>query len=114
METAEFRQAFAAADATTKRTADEAANALEAGKYLEGSTALANLAKASEEMSDAQKNAMIDLGVTIQLVMSEDGDKADLKVYQAVEDMMAALDGRESARVGVNPDVVRPQVPAAE
>jgi hypothetical protein len=88
----------------------EAAKALKAGKYLDGATALANLAKSAEKMTDEQKQSMTELGITLQVIMSEDGDKMDLKLWQAVEDMLAALEGRESAQVGTDPDRVRPPV----
>lgn len=105
MDTADFSKAFATADAALKTSADEAAKALNSGKLFEGTTELVNLAKANvEKLSDDQKNALINLSATIQMVMSEDGDKADLKVYQAVEDLIAALDSRESTRVGLTPD----------
>jgi hypothetical protein len=108
MDTSEFEAAFATADPSVKGLANDAVKALKADKYFEGATALANIAKSADKLDEAQKNAMINLGATIQLIMSEDGDKADLKVYQAVEDMIAALDGRESAKVGTTPDRVLP------
>lgn len=114
METAEFQTAFASADATLKGQAEEAAKALNAGKLFEGATALANLAKSAEKLSDDQKTAMVNLGATIQLLMSEDGDKADLKVYQAVEDMVNALEDREPTQVGTTPDRVAPPKAPAE
>lgn len=114
MDTSEFEAAFATADPSIKGAADEAVRALKGGKYFEGATALANIAKSATKLDETQKNAMINLGATIQLIMSEDADKADLNVYQAVEDMMAALDGRESTTVGTTPDRVRPPTTGEE
>jgi len=108
MDTAEFDRAFASADAALKGQAQEASKALNASKLFEGATALANLAKSVEKLNDDQKAAMVNLGATIQLLMSEDGDKADLKVYQAVEDMVNALESREATKVGTTPDRVAP------
>ncbi len=104
LDTAEFDRAFATADPSLKGPADEASKALKEGKFFEGTTALANLAKSSEKLSEPQKNAMINLAGNIEKIMAGDGDKADIKVFQAVNDMMAALEGRESAKAGVNPD----------
>lgn len=105
MDTKEFTAAFAGADAALSGPANEAVAALNSGKMFEGATALVNLAKAGTgKFSDTQKNALINLGATIQMVMAEDGDKADLKVYQAVEDLMAALEERGASTVGVTPD----------
>lgn len=109
VETDEFERAFASADPALKGPADEAAKAIKTGLYFEGATALANLAKSGESMTDEQKNALINVGASIQKVMALEGDKADLKVHQAVDDMMAALEGRESAKVGVNPDYAPPR-----
>lgn len=108
MDTADVEKAFASADASLKGPAEEAVKMLKAGKLLDGSTALANLAKSAEKLSEEQKNAMVNLGATIQLIMSADGDQADLKVYQAVDDMLSALEGRESTPVGVTPDQTAP------
>lgn len=110
MDTAEFSKAFASAEVAVKGPADQAAKLLVAGKLLEGSTALVEVAKAGgDKLSEVQKNALINLGATVQLVMSEDGDKADLKVYQAVEDLMAILTDRESTKLGTSPDRVLPK-----
>lgn len=113
MDTKDLEAAFASADAGLKASVDEAAKALNAGKLFEGATSLVNVAKASDKLTDEQKNAMINIGATIQLQMSEDDSKGDLKVWQAVEDMMAALEGMAPAQVGVNPDRVRPPQPEA-
>ncbi|MBX3746566.1 MAG: hypothetical protein KF833_14755 [Verrucomicrobiae bacterium] len=108
IDTADLDAAFVRAEPEVKATATTAVQALKAGKFLDGATALANLARSAESLSEDQKNAMINVGAMIQVVMAEDGDKADLAVYQAVEDMMAALDGREASTVGTDPDRVRP------
>jgi hypothetical protein len=48
-------------------------------------------------------------------VMSEDGDKADLKVYQAVDDMVNTLNDQPLKPVGTDPDRSRPiEPPPAE
>lgn len=101
MDTQELVTAFASAEESLKGPATEAAQALAAGKTFEGATTLVTLAKAGAgKFSDTQKNALVNLGATIQMVMAEDGDKADLKVYQAVEDLMAALEERDAGKVG--------------
>lgn len=111
MDTADFDKAFASADATVKSQADEAVKALKAGKMFEGATALANLAKSAEKLDQTQKDAMVNLGATIQLIISE--GESDLRVYQAVDDMINTLDGRDLSKVGTTPDRVVPK-PAAE
>ncbi len=112
-DTKEVEAAFASADPALKGPADEAVKAIKAGQYLEGANALLAVAKASadKELSEPQENAIVNLGAAIQMVLAAQGDKADLKVYQAIEDMMAALSGREASKVGTNPDAARP--PAA-
>ena len=112
----ELVAAFDAADPALKTPATAAAKAAKAGNLLECASSLAAVAKAGveKEISEPQRNALINLGTSIQKVMSEQGDKADLKVYQAIEDMMAALTGRDASKVGVNPDAVRPRQPAPE
>jgi hypothetical protein len=114
MNTADFKAAFAGASGDVKSAADEVVQALEAGKYFEGATALANLAKSTESLSDDQKNAMINLGADIQVIVAENPESADPQVYQAIEDMMAALEGRQAAPVGVNPDAPGQAPPPAE
>lgn len=115
MDTAEFSKAFASAEAAVKGPADEAVKLLQAGKLFEGATAMVEVAKAGgDKLSEPQKNALINLGATVQLVMSEDGDKADLKVYQAVEDLMAILTERESTKVGTSPERVLPKEGGAQ
>ncbi len=114
MDTADLEKSFASADATLKGPADEAVKALKGGKYFDGATALANLAKSVDKLNDEQKNAMINVGATIQLIMSEDGDRADLKVYQAVDDMINLLNGEALKQVGTDPDRSKPAPPPAE
>lgn len=115
MDTAEFSQAFSAADAAVKTPADAAVKALQAGNMLEGANSLIAVVKAGgEKLSEPQKNALINLGATVQMMMAEDGDKADMKVYQAVEDLMALINERESTPVGSSPDRVAPTRPAGQ
>jgi uncharacterized protein YgfB (UPF0149 family) len=111
MDTADFEKSFSGADAAVKGQADEAVKALKAGKMFEGATALANLAKSAEKLDQGQKDAMVNLGATIQLIISE--GESDLRVYQAVDDMINTLDGRDLSKVGTTPDRVAPK-PAAE
>ncbi|MBL9137786.1 MAG: hypothetical protein JNK85_18090 [Verrucomicrobiales bacterium] len=111
MDTVDFEKAFAGADAAVKGQADEAVKALKAGKMFEGATALANLAKSAEKLEQSQKDAMVNLGATIQLIISE--GESDIRVYQAVDDMINTLDGRDLSKVGTTPDRVVPK-PAAE
>jgi hypothetical protein len=116
MDTTAFEQAFASAAPSIKGPADEAARALKSEKYVDGATALANLAKSAESMTEEQKQAMNEVGITIQVILSEGGDEISdpMKVWQALEDMFAALEGRESATVGSDPDRVRPPVVPVE
>lgn len=111
MDTADFEKSFADAEAAVKGQADEAVKALKAGKMFEGATALANLAKSAEKLNQGQKDAMVNLGATIQLIISE--GESDLRVYQAVDDMINTLDGRDLSKVGTTPDRVAPK-PVAE
>ena len=113
MDTAALEQAFSSADAALKGPVDTAVKHLNSGRLLEGTTALAELGKSVEQLNDAQKDALLGVATTIQTIMSEDGDKADLKVYQAVENLVASIAGRQPSQVGVNPDAVRPK-PAQE
>lgn len=111
MDTVDFEKAFASADAAVKGQADEAVKALQAGKLFEGATALANMAKSADKLNQGQKDAMVNLGATIQLIISE--GESDLRVYQAVDDMLNTLEGRDLSKVGTTPDRVAPK-PAAE
>ncbi len=110
MDTAAFRQAFASADPALKSAADEVVKAVEANKLYEGAAGLANMAKSAARLTDEQKDAMYALGSGIQMVVSEDAARADLKVFQAIEDMVAALQGRTAVQVGTTPDREAPAV----
>ncbi len=109
LDTAEVESAFANAEAPIKGQVDAAAKLLNSGKLVDGTSALARMAREShEQLSEEQKTALVNLVTTIQLIMSADGNKGDLKLYQAADDLMAGMDGREAPRVGINPDAVRP------
>jgi hypothetical protein len=69
------RSRFSGADAAVKGQADEAVKALKAGKMFEGATALANLAKSAEKLDQGQKDAMVNLGATIQLIISRGANR---------------------------------------
>jgi hypothetical protein len=115
IDTAELTQAFASADASLKKPAEDAGKLLLAGKLLEGTTGLVKLAKdGGEKLTEPQKNALINLCASVQMVMSEDAAKVDEKVHQAVEDLMAALEGRDSGKIGINPDMPAAKKPAGQ
>ena len=115
IDTAELAQAFSGADAALKTSTDEAAKLLNGGKLLEGTTTLVKVAKeGGEKLTEPQKNALINLCASVQMVMSESSKPADEKVHQAVEDLMAALEGRDSGKVGINPDMPAGKKPAGQ
>lgn len=106
LETAELTEAFASGDAALKTSADEAVKLLTSGKYLEGTTSLVKLAQTGgDKLTEPQKNALINACASIQLVISEDASKNDERIHQAVENLMAAVEGRDASKVGVTPDL---------
>lgn len=105
IDTAEVVSAFAAAEAPVKAEVDAAAKLLMSGKLKDGTLAFAALTKThAESLSEPQKDALLSLVTMVQTVMAEDADKLDMDVFQATDDIMAALEGRESMKVGVTPD----------
>lgn len=115
LDTSELVTAFATGDAALKTQVDAAAKALNSGKLLDGTSSLAALAKASHEtLSEPQKTALINLVSQVQTIITEDDKNMDMKVYQATANLMAALEGREAAPVGINPDLAPPPRPAGE
>lgn len=103
LDTAEVTEAFATADAALKAPAGEAVKLLQAGKLLEGATTLVKVAKdGGEKLTEPQKNALINLSASIQMAAAGAQD-SDAKLEQTIEDLMAALEGRESGKVGVVP-----------
>lgn len=115
LDTTELVTAFASADPAIKSPVDAAAKALVGGKLLEGMSSLATVAKANHEaLTEPQKDALVNLVTTVQTIMAEDGNKVDLKVYQAADNIIAGMEGREAPKVGINPDAVRPTQPVEE
>lgn len=115
MDTSELVTAFASAEAPLKAEVDTAAKALASGKLLEGTTALAKLTRASHEsLTEPQKTALVNLVTLVQTIMAEDGGKGDMNIYQAADDIIAGLEGKESTKVGITPDSVRPRQAPAE
>jgi len=115
MDTTGLVAAFASAEASLKSAVEAAAKQLDSGKLKDGTTTLAELVKKSHEsLTEPQKNALVDVVTKIQLIMSEDGDKVDMDTYQAADDIIAGMEGKEAPKVGINPDAVRPPQPAAE
>lgn len=110
MDTSGFESAFASATGNIKAGATEAVTALKAGKLLEGSTALENVAKSNAELTDDQRNAMIDLGATIQRILTEQPEGADIAVFQAIENMLGHLLDTVPSTVGITPDNAQPVV----
>jgi len=115
LDTSELVAAFSGADAALKSQVDAAAKTLDSGKLLNGTSALAQAAKASHEtLSEAQKTALLNVVTQVQTIITEDASKGDPAVFQATQDLVAALEGRESTKVGVTPDMLPPTRPAAE
>ncbi len=115
MDTSELVAAFANAEASLKSQVDAAAKSLNAGKLMDGTSALARAAKeAHESLSEAQKTALLGIVTQVQTIMAEDPDRMDLNIYQAAENLIAGMEGREATRVGMTPDMVQPPQPAAE
>ena len=115
MDTTGLVAAFASAEASLKSAVEAAAKQLDSGKLKDGTASLAALVKKSHEsLTEPQKTALVDVVTKIQLIMSEDGDKVDMDTYQAADDIIAGMEGKEAPKVGINPDAVRPPQPAAE
>lgn len=110
MDTSGIESAFASASGDIKAGVNQAVTALKAGKLLEGSTALENVAKSNDELTDDQRNAMIDLGATIQRILTEQPEGADIAVFQAIENMLGYLLDTPPSTVGVTPDNAQPIV----
>ncbi|MBL9128324.1 MAG: hypothetical protein JNL97_11780 [Verrucomicrobiales bacterium] len=115
MDTSELVTAFGSADAAIKTQVESAAKALNAGNLRDGTAALATMAKASHEsLTEAQKTALMNVVTTIQTIMAEDSNKMDMKVYQSADDILAGMEGRESTKVGITPDMLRSSPAPAE
>lgn len=115
IDTAELSQAFAGADATIKTSTDQAAKMLVDGQLAEGSTALMKVVKESgSKLTDPQRNALVNLCASIQMVMADHPEKMDEKVQQTVEDLIAALEDQEAGKAGVTPDASATNKPAAK
>jgi hypothetical protein len=108
--------AFAGADAALKSQVDAAAKTLNSGKLLDGTSALVQFTKASQEnLSEEQKTALLNLVAQVQTIITEDASKGDPAIFQATQDLVAAVEGRESTKVGVTPDMLQAApTPAAE
>ena len=102
MNTTTFDNAFQTAPAELKALVAKASKALNDGKLEEGSNTLAEISR-KDGLTDAQKDGIRDVVIVIQTVMSEDPDKANIKVHQALEVVMAVLEGRPPKQIGVNP-----------
>ena len=116
LDTTELVAAFASADAALKSQVDAAAKTLNSGKLLEGTSALVPFTKASQEnLSEEQKTALLNLVAQVQTIITEDASKGDPAIFQATQDLVAAVEGRESTKVGVTPDMLQTApTPAAE
>jgi outer membrane murein-binding lipoprotein Lpp len=116
LDTTELVAAFASADAALKSQVDAAAKTLNSGKLLEGTSALVPFTKASQEnLSEEQKTALLNLVAQVQTIITEDASKGDPAIFQATQDLVAAVEGRESTKVGVTPDMLQAApTPAAE
>lgn len=102
MDTATFDKAFESAPADVKALAAKASKAFKEGKLEAGATTLAEISQKSG-LTDAQKDGMRDVIIVVQKIMSEDADKSDMKVYQALEIATATLEGRPATRAGFKP-----------
>jgi hypothetical protein len=116
LDTTELVAAFSSADAAMKSQVDAAAKSLNSGKLLDGTSALVQFTKASQEnLSDEQKTALLNLVAQVQTIITEDASKGDPAMFQATQDLVAAVEGRESTKVGVTPDMLQAApTPAAE
>ncbi|MFN0067039.1 MAG: hypothetical protein ACKVYV_05320 [Limisphaerales bacterium] len=111
LDTAALAAPFAAAAPALKSQADAAVKALKGGDHLAGVKALGALAKEHARLSEEQRAAMIDATAQVQTRLAEQPTANDMAVHQAIEDMMAALEGRPAKKVG---EVGRPTDAAPE
>ena len=102
-DTTAFDKAFKSAPADVQTAAAKASTAFKAEKLLEASDALTETARKGE-LTQEQKDSMIDMIVKIQTIMSLNPDKSDMKVFQATENATAALEGRPAVGVGQRRD----------
>ena len=102
-DTTAFDKAFKSAPADVQAAAAKAAAAFKEEKLLEASNALTEAAKKGA-LSQEQKDAVIDMVVKIQTIMSVNPDKSDMKVFQATENATAAAEGRPAVAVGIRPN----------
>jgi len=102
MDTTTFDKAFQTAPAEIQTLAAKASKAFKDGKFEVGANALVDITRKSG-LTDPQKDGIRDVIIIVQTIMSQDSDKSDIKVHQALEIASATLEGRPPMRVGVNP-----------
>jgi len=100
MDTTAFDKAFKSGPADVQAAAAKASTAFKAEKLLEASDALTETAKKGG-LTQEQKDVALDMIVKIQTIMSVKPDKSDMKVFQATENAIAALEGRPAVGVGI-------------
>jgi hypothetical protein len=108
MDTATFDKAFQSAPAEIQAEASKASKAFKEGRYVEGGNTLEEIVKKAgkEGLTEEQKSGFLDVITKAQAIMSENAEKADMKANQAIENAMAALEGRPPYQVGLNPSAL--------
>jgi cytochrome c-type biogenesis protein CcmH/NrfG len=107
MDTTSFDKAYASAPAEVKSETAKASKAFKDGKFIEAANIL-NAVVGKNPATSEQKDAIIDVITKAQKIMSEDADKADINAQQAIEVLMATMQGRPAIKVGVNPSALDP------
>lgn len=83
--------AFASATEEVRTTVAEASRALGEGQLFEGATHLAEAITQAESLTEAQKAALRNTADRIKLSLAKEGPRADLKVFETVQRLLAAL-----------------------
>jgi|SRR6266496_2727313 len=102
MDTGAFNKAFQSAAPEVQALAAKASKSFKAEKFEAAANALTEVATKGG-LSQEQKDAFIDLVTKMQTSIAKDSAKSNMKVHEAIENAMAALQGRPAFPVGVNP-----------
>src|ERR1051325_676407 len=95
-DTTAFEKAFSSAPAEVKAASAKAVAAFKAEKLLDAANALVETASKGS-LAQEQKDALIDMVVKIQTIMSVTPEKSDMKVFQILENATARAERRPRA-----------------
>jgi hypothetical protein len=114
MDTATFDGAFQAGPQNVQSLAGKVSTAFKQGAYIQGANTLEELIKivGRDALTEEQKNSIYDLLGKAQAIMSEDAKKSDMKAFQAIENAIAAMEGRAPMPQGLTP--IQPPLPTRE